>query len=223
MSYCLLDNESAQLCMAIRMGTISDIQALVDAGVAVNSADQNGETALHVAAWVGEQTMTQELLDSGAETNVQNQNGQTPLHIAAGRGHDTVVHCLLRDGCDVNTKTKYTEMTALHLASQNGHTQVVRLLLQYGADVDTQDVVYKTADFYAADAEIAQLLGKHRAMLEEQRQAIEAEKIAALNAAEHNKAMLKDKKMKYSKDHRKIMKKNVFDRLTRTKSQLLKD
>ncbi|WAR02426.1 VPY-like protein [Mya arenaria] len=190
MSYCLLDNESAQLCMAIRMGTISDIQALVDAGVAVNSADQNGETALHVAAWVGEQTMTQELLDSGAETNVQNQ---------------------------------YTEMTALHLASQNGHTQVVRLLLQYGADVDTQDVVYKTADFYAADAEIAQLLGKHRAMLEEQRQAIEAEKIAALNAAEHNKAMLKDKKMKYSKDHRKIMKKNVFDRLTRTKSQLLKD
>jgi hypothetical protein len=57
----------------------------------VNAANSAGDTALHVAAALGHDTVVQTLAESGAELNVKNQRGLTPLVAAmfgstAGRG-----------------------------------------------------------------------------------------------------------------------------------------
>jgi ankyrin repeat protein len=67
------------------------VVAAVGLGGAVNAANQNGDTALHVAAALGSETVIQVLVERGASINVKNRRGITPLLAAmfgstVGRG-----------------------------------------------------------------------------------------------------------------------------------------
>ena len=50
-----------------------------------------GETALHLAAWNGNQVVVQLLLDSGADLQIRDKWGCTPLLIASDRKHAKVI------------------------------------------------------------------------------------------------------------------------------------
>ena len=60
----------------------SVVQALVDAGVYLETQDDDGETALHAAAYVSCNECLDLLLKAGAQRNALTHRGNTPLHCA---------------------------------------------------------------------------------------------------------------------------------------------
>ena len=51
-------------------------------GIDVNIANANGDTALHVAAARGYDTVIELLVAAGASSEITNDDGQTPLEVA---------------------------------------------------------------------------------------------------------------------------------------------
>ena len=78
-------------------GTTEDaleaVQVALDAGTDVNAINEDGDTALHGAAFRGSNEMVQLLVDRGAELDVENNAGFTPLMIANG---DQRISCNLQ-------------------------------------------------------------------------------------------------------------------------------
>ena len=58
---------------------LAAVTAAIDLGADVNASNQAGDTALHVAASRGYNTIVQLLADRGAQLNVKNKRGLTPL------------------------------------------------------------------------------------------------------------------------------------------------
>ena len=70
-----------------------------------NVQDQQGDTALHVAAEKGLGPAVQSLCQLGIPVDVQNSQGLSPLHLAARHGHIDIVRCLCLAGANVHLKT----------------------------------------------------------------------------------------------------------------------
>jgi ankyrin len=62
------------------------VNLLLDLGLSVNTANLQGETALHGAAERGAEELLKLLVDRGAKPDAPNTLGRTPLDIAAGNG-----------------------------------------------------------------------------------------------------------------------------------------
>ena len=54
-------------------------------------SDKHAQTALHIAAALGDEEMVERLLDSGAMVDMQDSEGETALANAASAGHEKVV------------------------------------------------------------------------------------------------------------------------------------
>ena len=97
------------------------------------SAD--GFTALHLAAFFGQEDAAKVLLERGAEPNVVARNATivvTPLHSAAAGAHAAIVKLLLEAGADPNARQP-DGFTALDAAQQNGDDESAEALLAAGA------------------------------------------------------------------------------------------
>jgi ankyrin repeat protein len=96
----------------------------------------DGFTALHYAAFFGEEEPVRLLLEHDAEVNLVARNPDihvTPLHSAASGGHATIVKLLLERGADPNA-VQDGGFTPLHSAAQNDDRESVEALLAAGAD-----------------------------------------------------------------------------------------
>jgi len=60
------------------------VKAVVEAGVDVNTADENGLTAMHMAAYTGADKVVKYLAEQGAIVNVRSKFGETPWSMASG-------------------------------------------------------------------------------------------------------------------------------------------
>ena len=69
------------------------VEVALAAGIDVNAVNDDGETALHGAAFRGSNEIVQLLVDRGATLDVQNTLGFTPLMIANG---DQIISCNLQ-------------------------------------------------------------------------------------------------------------------------------
>jgi len=65
---------------------IEAIQLCLDAGVDINAANGQGQTALHAAALKGYDQVVQYLADHGANLSAKDKQGKTPLDEALGQG-----------------------------------------------------------------------------------------------------------------------------------------
>lgn len=81
----------------------------------IDTAHQEGRTALHIAALQNDETQVRHLLDAGANANGRDREGMTVLHAAANYGRANLVRILLRAGADPNGRDA-TGRTALHQA-----------------------------------------------------------------------------------------------------------
>lgn len=61
---------------------VEELQRLVSLGVDVNAPNEEGSTALHVAAAVGSRGVVQYLTDNKADINVVDSLGNTPLNVS---------------------------------------------------------------------------------------------------------------------------------------------
>ncbi|XP_053323460.1 ankyrin repeat and SAM domain-containing protein 6 [Spea bombifrons] len=106
--------------------------------VPVDCTDEDGNTALQLAAGGGHEPLVRFLLRKGASVDSRNHYGWTPLMQAARSGHLNVAAILLENGADVNAQNRLGA-SVLTVASRGGHVSVVKLLLESGAFVDNYD------------------------------------------------------------------------------------
>ena len=70
------------------------MQILLSANADVNAVDEDGETALYLAAEAGDSDIVKLLLDAGADVNIRNEDGETALVIARKENQQRVVQVL---------------------------------------------------------------------------------------------------------------------------------
>ena len=122
-------------------GMESAVRVLLDAGVKVNAAHYDGDTALMKAARKGHDNIVRLLLDKGANVDVADFDGNTALMSAAWSGYNNIVRLLLDKGANIEAKD-YLGNTAIMQAldgmlnsSQDLKIETVRLLIDRGANV----------------------------------------------------------------------------------------
>lgn len=107
------------------------LEHLLRRGAKVQDADDQGRTALHVAASNNHLRVVAALLGAGADVNCQaTRGGETPLHLAAERGHLAICECLIFNKAQLALKDEAGQ-TALELAEQNGHKLVARAIRRH--------------------------------------------------------------------------------------------
>ncbi|HEX8637058.1 MAG TPA: ankyrin repeat domain-containing protein [Pyrinomonadaceae bacterium] len=115
------------LCAALN-GQTSAIEAMLEKGVAANTRDSSGRTALMFATANLHISTVKVLLAAGASADASDRDGCTALLLAASSGHPEIVRVLLaaNDGKTALRRPDYTR--ALCLARRKGLTRIVRML-----------------------------------------------------------------------------------------------
>ncbi len=132
---CVIGGEVERLLYAAKNKDIITVKNLLakSEGIDINAVDEDGNTALMLAAFFAKKDIVRALLDAGADVNVKNKKGNTALIIAAWHGRVNMVEALLAKGADVSVKDKYGN-TALKIASKAiGNKKIARMLLDVGA------------------------------------------------------------------------------------------
>ncbi|KAE8682883.1 Potassium channel AKT1 [Hibiscus syriacus] len=162
------------LCFATLRGDDLLLHQLLKRGLDPNESDNNGRTALHIAAAKGSENCVLLLLDYGADSNCKDSEGSVPLWEAMLGGHDTVAQLLKENGGNINagdvghfactaaeqnnlnllkeitryggdvTRPRSNGYTALHVAVCEDNIEIVQFLLEQGADIDKQDIHHWT-------------------------------------------------------------------------------
>lgn len=127
---------------------LSDITS-ADSAVALRSADEYGDTALHNAARSGQTEAVRLLLLRGASPHARNLWGLTPLHCAVEYAQADCLRALLDHGALVDARRNdgSTALMAALAQAASAATGVqeaaalwmARLLIAYGADPDSRD------------------------------------------------------------------------------------
>ncbi len=137
------DSRMTALGIAALYGRAEVITALAAAGADV-SADQDGESALAVAAHEGHVAAVEALLAAGARLDVTDKDGITPLMVAASSNRAAVIRALLAKGAPIDA-TNNDGATALVAAAYGGHAQATEALLAGGANTSVRDKAGRTA------------------------------------------------------------------------------
>ncbi|XP_044157653.1 ankyrin-2 isoform X47 [Bufo gargarizans] len=121
---------------AARSGNLDKVLEYLKGGVDINTSNQNGLNALHLASKEGHLYLVQELLERGSAVDSATKKGNTALHIASLAGQVEVVKTLTKQGANINSQSQ-NGFTPLYMAAQENHLEVVKYLLENGANQST--------------------------------------------------------------------------------------
>ncbi|XP_069588476.1 serine/threonine-protein phosphatase 6 regulatory ankyrin repeat subunit B-like [Ranitomeya imitator] len=153
-----------------------------EAMASVRKPNQEGETALHLAAAVGKNMIhCQEdavkiirlLLDHDADISSTSQTGETPLHYCARMGNEDILleiikHISSNQMQQTMNRQEKSGWSPLLVAAERGHIGIVKILLQNHARVDVFDEHGKAALHLACENghdKIADVLLGHKAFV----------------------------------------------------------
>lgn len=139
----------ADFLRAAESDDIKALEAMIAAGMAVETADAEGRTALHAAAAAGAQKVVGFLLDRRMDINVADQSGRTPLMEAVLHANPEMVRDLLRQGADPSLKDE-GRYKPLMLAVKEGKAEMVAELAPYVRQ-DLDDALLAAAILGEAD------------------------------------------------------------------------
>ncbi|XP_059501887.1 ankyrin-2b isoform X4 [Stegostoma tigrinum] len=129
-------DSNASFLRAARAGNLDKVLEYLKGGIDINTSNQNGLNALHLAAKEGHVDLVQELLERGAVVDSSTKKGNSALHIASLAGQTEVVRILVKQGANINSQSQ-NGFTPLYMAAQENHIEVVRFLLEVGANQST--------------------------------------------------------------------------------------
>lgn len=120
------------LILAMREDSNHVLDVLLSAPqIKLNTTAFNGDNALMIACYKGNEEAVSKLLKKGAAVN---KDGWTPLHYAAANGNNEIVKMLLMRDAFVNAASP-NGTTPIMMAADSGHIYTVKLLYENGADL----------------------------------------------------------------------------------------
>jgi ankyrin repeat protein len=120
-------------------GNLDSVRALLSQQVDVNSAQADGMTALHWAAYRDDLPMAEILLAAKANPELETRVGAvTSLILAARNGSAPMIAALLKAGADPS-KAASTGGSPLMAAATAGNVDAVKTLLDAGADLNARE------------------------------------------------------------------------------------
>jgi ankyrin repeat protein len=126
------------LFSAARTSDIEIVNAILAAGIDVNSTTDSGDSALHYACSHGDIDVVRRLLQiPGVNVNIARDDGETPLISAVQENFEgslEIVRLLIAHGADVNATTN-VGTTSLFVAAEFGDLLIVRELIAAQATV----------------------------------------------------------------------------------------
>ena len=151
-----------RLFAAVKSGNSEDLSTLVlSCQDSINTADEYGDTPLHVAAKSGHLKVVEILLKNGGDGSCESFNviGDTPLHCAVRCGYKEIVDVLLCEQRYLDLENEVGD-TPLCLAVQCGHFEIAKSLLEKGACVHGSSCkkIANSPLHYANNEAIVQLL-----------------------------------------------------------------
>ncbi|KAM4133083.1 hypothetical protein ACJW30_01G301500 [Castanea mollissima] len=138
------------LCFAALRGDNLLLHQLLKRGLDPNESDNNGRTALHIAASKGSENCVILLLDYGANPNSRDSEGNVPLWEAMLGGHETVVKLLLDSGANLHFGD--IGQFACTAAEQN-NLNLLKEIIRYGGDVTCSKMDGTTTALHVAVCE----------------------------------------------------------------------
>lgn len=115
--------------------------------------DEEGNTALHLAALAGDVVLVKLLLEKGGDVTATNAKGWTVLRCAQANGHHAVIRALL-EHCPgeelVRATADESGNSVLHCAAGVGDADAVVILLKQGADPNRSNRLNQTPLHFAA-------------------------------------------------------------------------
>lgn len=124
--------------MAAEDGDTTVVRLFVEAGMDIESTDEEQQSALVHAAYEGQAATVALLIALGASPNTTDRFGATPLMYAASEGHPLVVEHLIEAGAELDRMDEAYGMTALMYAAYEGHADIVQTLVSHGAKPNVQ-------------------------------------------------------------------------------------
>lgn len=107
-------------------------------GYDIDDTDNDGNTALIIAASLGKVNFSHFLIDNGANVDSKNYNGETALHRAAQSGNNEIIDILFNAGADLNTPD-FSGKTPLIQAVASERRFAVERLVTLGAYLNWRD------------------------------------------------------------------------------------
>ena len=143
----LKENTNSLMLYSAISQDIDILQALIEIGLDINSANKAGYTPLMFASAYNKPEMVKFLIDNGADTNakayIQDLNA---LHIASlFNPKPDVINALLDIGMEIEAKTENGYTPLLLAATDNRNLEVVGRLAELGADKSGYDAKGLTA------------------------------------------------------------------------------
>jgi ankyrin repeat protein len=145
-------NQEETLRQSALDGDLEKVKDLLDAGIHINAPDQDGHTALMLAAYNGHSEIVLTLINGGAAVDFRDLMGRTALLYAATGPFPETVRILLDKGAEPNIVDSNEHFSPLMHAAAEGNLEVVRVLLEYHADPTLKDVDGDNAEFFARQA-----------------------------------------------------------------------
>ncbi len=147
----------------ISRGDMNTVVLFVNAGMDIDTPNEQGWTPLMVALFEGREEVALFLIKKGADVNFSDRSGYRPVHWAAFKAYTTVIDEIVARGGDVNGETDYG-WTALLQAASLGHVATVECLLRHGARPNARDkegaaAIHKAASNNHADLTRALIRG----------------------------------------------------------------
>ena len=122
----------------VAKGDLSSVALFVNAGMDIDTPNEQGWTPLMVALFEGREEVALFLIKKGANIHASDRSGYRPIHWAAFQGYTLAIDEIMSRGGDVNVTTDYG-WTALLQATTLGHLPTVSVLLGYGAAPNDPD------------------------------------------------------------------------------------
>lgn len=136
------------LIMAMRENSMNVMEILLaDKRTKLDTEAFNGDNALMIAAYNGNEKAVRALLAHGAKVN---KDGWTPLHYAASNGNENIVKMLLEKDAFVDAVSP-NATTPLMMAARGGHIYAVKLIYDAGADLTIKNQRGYTASDFARE------------------------------------------------------------------------
>ncbi len=139
---CALCQSAAQAASDVADAVMTQDSArwahLIATAANVNSAQPDGTTALHWAAYHGDTRATAALIAAHANPAARSDTGMTPLLLACEAGNAEVAKLLLSAGADANQSLANGE-TPLMMAARTGRVPVLKALLARGAKIEARE------------------------------------------------------------------------------------